>query len=100
MAEVNEDELQQVRAKAQELKAKVKTDPQLAQQLVDNPAAALKAQGFPDAAIGDILQKNGIQAEVAGYDIDVCHGATYCITAGDTVWCTDTSYCSNTVYHY
>ena len=102
MADVNQDEIQQVRAKAQELKAKVSADPQLAQQLKDSPAETLKAQGFPDAAIANIMQGSGIQPDVAGYDVGVCDqsASTYCISSNETyVICTDTSTCVNTVYY-
>lgn len=103
MADVNQDEIAQVRAKAKELKAKVQSDPQLAQQLKDNPAETLQAQGFPDAAIANIMQGSGIQPDVAGYDVGVCSSVadTYCISSDETyVICTDTSTCVNTVYYH
>ena len=59
--------VEEIRAKAQEISTRAKSDPAFVREFQHDPVAALEGAGLPQAAIGDFLREEGIQEEVSGY---------------------------------
>ncbi len=60
-----QQEIDQVRAKTQQISERAKSDAAFKQQLLDDPQSTLKAAGLPEGAIAEINKKFG--GDVSGY---------------------------------
>ncbi len=63
---VDKHDMKQVRALAQKLAKRVKTDQALKERIQNDPEGVLIAEGLPDHVINDFLRETGL-ADVSGY---------------------------------
>jgi hypothetical protein len=69
----DQQDAEQVRAKTKEIANRAKSDSSFAEQLKNDPAGTLKAEGLPEQAIGELTKQSG--GDVSGYslyEVDTC----------------------------
>ena len=59
--------IHELRRQAQAIVDRAKSDPDFGQQLKNEPDATLLGLGFPERAIPEFCQEQGLQPEVVGY---------------------------------
>jgi hypothetical protein len=74
----DKDTLQQLRAQAQAIAERVKSDPEYLEQIKSDPVATLTAAGVPEDVVHNLIEGKTEEADVTGYRYrdDVCNDGT------------------------
>lgn len=79
----SEQQLQQIREKAQAIAARIKSDPEYRQRMKADPAKMLAEEGIPTSIIAELLHKD-MGDEVSGY---LSRQPVCCVTCMETNSC-------------